>query len=134
MDHRRWTLRRFCVYFAFSSVLSACASTQSARPPSAVPPGAHDVTCKYVGLEDVSGPNDQNADSVTLMAAYRFGEPAPKKTKEPLSLRFQVQRSRVKELRDHLATRPEVICSPEGATNYAARVDPFEGVRGVPQP
>jgi hypothetical protein len=120
-----------CVYSA------ACSGTQSTRAPGAtaaeVPPGAHDLTCEYVGLESVQGASDANSDSVTLLAVFRFSESQLPPPKAPLSLKFQVERSRVNELRDGLSARPEVICRPHGQDAYAADVTPLPGVRGEPQ-
>ena len=119
-------------WLSASAILSGCATTRSNQAPPGGVHGAHEVSCKYVGLEDVSGPNDTNADYVTLMAAYSFGEPRPAKPEKPVSLKFQVTRSRVSEFRDYLASRPETICRPEGGS-YSAHVAPFAGARALPQ-
>lgn len=97
------------------------------------PRAARNLTCRYVGLEDVSSPNDQNADSVSLLATYRFREGDEAPPKAPLSLKFQVARSRVTELTQYLASKPEVICQPEADSNYAAHIEPFGDIRGEPQ-
>jgi len=118
------------VWFGFA----ACSTSTGAEAnPPKYPRGALDQTCKFVGLEAVEGPTDQNADSVSLRAVYRFAEPNVAPAKKPLSLKFQVERSRVDELRRYLDARPEVICSPEGTANYAARVAPFGNIRGEPE-
>jgi hypothetical protein len=116
-----------------SAACGASEATRSSAPQ--YPRGVLDRTCKFVGLESVEGPTDQNADAVTLLAVYRFGEPGVPAPKQPVSLKFQVNRSRVNDLRSHLEAHPEVICSPEAGThNYAARVAPFGDIRGQPQP
>jgi hypothetical protein len=112
--------------------LTACATSESAAR-AAQPSQLQDVACRYVGLEDVSGPSDQNADQVSLVATYRFGEGVSAPTKAPLPLKFQVSRSRVSELTAYLSASPEVICVPEGDSNYTAKVAPFGDVRGEPQ-
>jgi hypothetical protein len=105
--------------------LAACGATQSNGRPPEQPHGAYEATCKYVGLQDAPGFNDQNADSVALTAAYRFGEPAPKKkSAKPLELSFQNTRSRVTEQTQYLAARPEVICRPEGSGSHYASPEP----------
>jgi hypothetical protein len=115
-------------------MLSGCAAGATTRAGVPEDPrGARNLTCRYVGLEDVSSPSDQNADSVSLLATYRFREPDAAPPKAPLSLKFQVDRSRVTELTQYLASKPEVICQPEADSNYAAHVEPFGDIRGEPQ-
>lgn len=113
------------------AVLVSCAST----PPRPTEPTSrlNDLSCQFVGLEAVDGGSDTNADSVVLIAAYRFAGPGVAAPKAPLSLKFQVDRSRTSALRSHLSARPDVICSPDENSNYTARVEPFDGSRGIPQ-
>lgn len=118
--------------------VGACGGTQSSRVAGATaaevpPPGAHDLTCEYVGLESTQGMSDVNADTVSLLAVFRFSESDVPPPKQPLSLKFQVERSRVNELQDGLSARPQVICRPHGQDGYAPDVTPMPGVHGEPQ-
>jgi hypothetical protein len=113
--------------------LTACATSSESAARASKPSQLQDVACRYVGLEDVSGPSDQNSDQVSLVATYRFGEGVSAPAKPPLPLKFQVSRSRVSELTAYLSASPEVICVPEGDSNYTAKVAPFGDVRGEPQ-
>jgi hypothetical protein len=122
---RKWRSALLSLWLA-SAGLTACATASQVSPPvrSAEQPNkVQDVSCRYVGLQDVSTAHDQNADQVSLLATYRFGAGvAP--AKGPLALMFQVDRSRVSELGDYRAAQPEVFCSPEGSSHYAAKVTP----------
>jgi hypothetical protein len=114
--------------------LTACATATGSSAPerSADQPNKlQDVSCRYVGLQDVSTAHDQNSDQVSLLATYRFGEGA---TPGKVSYMFQVDRARVSELRDYLSARPEVFCSPEGSSHYAAMVTPVGVAHSQPQP
>jgi hypothetical protein len=42
-----------------------------------------------------------------------------------LSVKFQVERSRVNELRGHLESQPEVICSPDRDAHFRPKPKPF---------
>jgi hypothetical protein len=108
-----------------------CAGTHERGAP--YPNPLHDVACDFVGLEFERGPSDTDADYVSLLAVYRFSTSSLPSPKEPLSLRFQVARSRMDELQQHLSARPHVVCSPDHERNYSARVPPFEGVAGIPE-
>lgn len=123
-----------CLAGAGLLVASGCtAARPTGRVPAAsVPSGAHDLSCQFVGLEAAQGVNDANSDAVTLVAVYRLPDGASRPARAPLSLKFEVTRSRVDELRDHLASQREVICSPDQDANYRVRVEPFHGVTGVP--
>jgi hypothetical protein len=98
------------------------------------PTGTHDLTCEFVGLESVQGSNDENSDAVTLLAVYRFSSDRTESRGAPLSLKFELTRSRVDELRAHLTSPRQVVCSPDEQSNYSARVEPFDGEKAVPVP
>jgi hypothetical protein len=105
-------------------VLSACGA--AATPPQDVEyPRSNDVVCRYVGLESVETPQHEDTDSVTMLATYTFREKNVPPPAEPLSLKFQVDRSRVSELRSHLESQPEVICHPEPNARYKVQVKPL---------
>jgi hypothetical protein len=107
-------------------VCGACASgpAKSAQEDPQYP-RSNDVVCRYVGLESVETPQHEDTDSVTMLAVYRFREPNVPPPKEPLSLKFQVNRTRVNELRSHLESQPEVICNPEPNQHYHVQVKPL---------
>ncbi|HEY2736616.1 MAG TPA: hypothetical protein VGI70_21600 [Polyangiales bacterium] len=94
--------------------MSACATASQPRSTVATEPTnkLEEATCRYIGLEDVSGRHDDDVDAVSLRAVYRFGDSSA--GREPLSFKFQVDRARRQELRDYLTEQPEVICAPEG--------------------
>jgi hypothetical protein len=115
-------------------LLCAC-STAGPSPATdpTYPSGAHELTCEYVGLEAIQGPPDvpdQDADSVAMLATYRFSEPDTLPPKPPLSLKFQVSRDRVSELRDQLSARPQVLCRPHGENSYAPDATTLPGMQG----
>jgi hypothetical protein len=83
------------------------------------------IPCRFVALEAEQGPGDENSDAVTLFAVYRFSERDVAAPKQPLSLVFRVKRSRVRELQDHLASQPQVLCVPDADSGYRAQVAPF---------
>ena len=87
---------------------------------------ASETLCRYVGLESAETPQYSDRDSISLLAVYRFREPNLPAPKEPLTVKFQVNRSRVNELRSHLEAQPEVICTPDRDAHYQVRVKPFE--------
>ena len=127
---RKWRLAQISLLrvrlLLASAGLTACATASESSPPvrSAEQPNKlQDVSCRYVGLQDVSTAHDQNADQVSLLATYRFGAGVTP-AKGPLAFMFQVDRARVSELRDYRAAEPEVFCSPEGSSHYAAKVTP----------
>lgn len=109
--------------------LAACSAPGQPRAEHATREGGSPtypgVPCHFVGLEAEQGSSDQNSDAVTLFAVYRFSERDVPPPKQPLSLVFRVSRSRVGELRDHLAATPEVICVPDSDRRYRAEVAPF---------
>ena len=55
-------------------------------------------------------------------------EPAPE---QPVKLKFQVNRSRVAELQNHLESQPEVVCSPDNDRHYNPRVKPLPEPKSV---
>ena len=131
---RKWRSALLKLLLA-SAGLTACATASESRTParSAQQPNKlQDVSCRYVGLQDVSTTHDQNSDQASLLMTWRFGEGvAP--GKGPLAFMFQVDRSRVAELGDYRAAQPEVFCSPEGSSHYAAKVTPVGVVHSQPQ-
>ncbi|MET0386304.1 MAG: hypothetical protein ABW321_10120 [Polyangiales bacterium] len=106
-----------------AAMLHGCAHE---GPPPAYP--AHDVACHYIGLESVETPQysrQSDRDAVLLTAVYRFDEPNVPAPKEPVTVKFQVDRSRVQELRSHLESQPDVVCTPDRDAHYHAKVRPF---------
>ena len=110
---------------------TACSSSAANAPPPNTP--AYPGRCVYLGLEEVPGPGDQNSDSVSLVASYRFDEPSVPAHK-PLALGFRVERSRVHDLRAHLDQHPTVLCRPDVDAQTPSQdivdLPPFEGQRG----
>jgi len=82
--------------------------------------------CQYVGLESAETPQYSDRDNISLLAVYRFRESRVPAPKEPLTVKFQVNRSRLNELRSHLEAQPEVICTPDRDAHYHVQVKPFE--------
>ena len=111
--------------------VTACGSSASNAPPPNTP--TYPGRCVFLGLEEVQGPGDQNSDSVSLVASYRFDEPSVPAHK-PLALGFRVERSRVNDLRDHLDQHPTVLCRPDDDAQEPSQdvvdLPPFEGQRG----
>ena len=114
---------------AWACLVSACAAAPA--KPDKYP--ASEALCQYVGLESAETPQYSDRDNISLLAVYRFREPGVPAPKEPLTVKFQVNRSRVNELRSHLEAQPEVICTPENDTHYHVHVKPFE-VTPEPEP
>jgi hypothetical protein len=110
--------------------LTACGSTTANAPPPGRP--AYPGRCVYLGLEQVSGPGDQDSDSVSLIATYRFDDPRTPH-REPLSVGFRVERSRVSDLRAKLDQHPTVLCRPDATQATPSRdaldLPPIEGAR-----
>lgn len=130
--------RALCGLAACVCAAACGGAQQNTRVPGATaaevpPPGAHDYTCEYVGVDSVQGVSDVNSDKVSLIAVFRFSESDVPPPKQPLALKFQVERSRVNELRDELSARPQTICRPHGQDAYAADLTPLPGVHGEPQ-
>jgi len=115
-----------------AAVVAACA--EAPAKPDRYP--VSETLCQYVGLESIETPQhtpQSDRDSLSLLAVYRFREanvPAPK---EPLTVKFQVNRARVSELRSHLEAQPEVICTPDRDAHYHVRVKPFAQPQPDPQ-
>jgi hypothetical protein len=106
--------------------LSAACADAAHRPPDN-PASHNDVMCRYVGLESVESESEQKSerDNLSLLATYRFRESNVPPAKDPLTVKFQVERSRVNELRGHLESQPDVICNPDNDAHYRVRVKPF---------
>jgi hypothetical protein len=113
----------------------ACAGIGCAEAPARPEkyPGTSQTLCQYVGLESVETPQYSDRDSISLLAVYRFREKGTPPPKEPLTVKFQVNRSRVNELRSHLESQPEVLCTPDRDAHYHVQVKPFE-VTPAPEP
>lgn len=125
-------LKPFVLGLVFAAGCSA-ARTQQVPPDY---PRSQEVLCHYVGLEASTRPTGQDEDTVAMLAVYRFSEPNTPPPDEPLTLKFQVDRSRVDELREHLERQPEVICSPDANAHHTPRVKPFATSKAAkaPQP
>jgi hypothetical protein len=100
--------------------MTACAE---ATPRTEYP--RNEAVCQYVGLDSVETPQRSDIDSVSFVAQYRFREPHEPKTESPVGVKFQVNRSRVAELRSHLESQPEVVCAPDNDLHYQVRVKPL---------
>jgi hypothetical protein len=107
--------------------VAACARSDVATPKY---PSSDNVMCRYVRLESIETPRHADQDSVALVAVYRFSESKLPPPKLPLILGFQVNRSRVDELRSHLESHPEVICSPDRGAHYQVQVAPLQPLPG----
>jgi hypothetical protein len=111
-------------------LLAACSPSPQSSAPPAYPKSA-DPTCKYVGLEAESTPAHDTLDAVSLIAVFRLSESHLPPPKDPIELKFLVQRSRVDELRGRLEANPEVICRPDKDARY--RVEPSGFSEFAPQ-
>lgn len=118
---------------ALASAIAACAA-----PASPAPEYPHsEAICQYVGLESTETPQRVDTDSVSFLAVYRFREPHTESSEAPLSVKFQVNRSRVRELQSHLESQPEVVCTPDTDLHYHVRVKPLPepiGTEPAPAP
>jgi hypothetical protein len=103
--------------------LTACSTEtgeRSPRHPSNVGP-----LCSYVSLESSDAPVGDSLDTILLVAVYRLNEPGVPPTREPIELKFQVERSRMNELRGRLEAHPEVICRPDRDARYRVESTAF---------
>lgn len=117
LSHQRF----FGAVSALTLGVAACAA-----PASPAPEYPHsEAICQYVGLESTETPQRVDTDSVSFLAVYRFREPHTSSSENPLSVKFQVNRSRVQELRSHLESQPEVVCTPDTDLHYHVRVKPL---------
>jgi hypothetical protein len=105
-------------------IVTGCSAARTTQVPPEYP-RSEQVLCHYVGLQASTRPTEQNQDMVSMLAVYRFSEPSMPPPDEPLTLTFQVDRSRVDELREHLERQPDVICSPDANARHQPRVKPF---------
>jgi len=101
-------------------VAAACASGEAERPPAY--PRTGDSMCSFVGLDADYAPAHDNFDATSLVAVYRLREPHEPAPKQPIELKFVVQRSRVDELRGRLEAQPDVICRPDHDAHYHVEV------------
>lgn len=94
----------------------------------------YEGSCAFIGIEEMQGYTDENADAVFLVARYRWPDQETKPAEKPIELAFQVQRSRVNDLQAHLMQYPNVICRPRpgpaGVGDVELSVPPFEGQAG----
>jgi hypothetical protein len=102
---------------------AACAGPQTRSPEYP----RNETICQYVGLEAEEAPQQMDTDATSFVAVYRFREASVPAPKQPLTVKFRVNRSRVNELRSHLASQPEVICSPDADLHYQVKVKPLPG-------
>lgn len=101
-----------------ATLLASCGASRANEEPPAYSGNGASPLCSYVGLEMDSAPQHDNVDSVALVATYRLRESGTPPPREPIELKFQVQRSRVDELRGRLEAHPDVICRPDNASHY----------------
>jgi hypothetical protein len=128
LSHPKFLVGRGAVA-AIAWAVAACAA-----PASPAPEYPHsEAICQYVGLESTETPQRVDTDSVSFLAVYRFREPHTSSSETPLGVKFQVNRSRVQELRSHLESQPEVVCAPEADLHYHVRVKPLPEPTG-PEP
>jgi hypothetical protein len=67
-----------------------------------------------------------------LVAVYRLNERAAPPVREPIELKFRVERSRMNELRGRLEAHREVICRPVPDARYHVESTAFNDFS--PQP
>jgi hypothetical protein len=116
---------------AFFSLVVACA--EPGKPNPEYP--RSEAVCQYVGLESVESQQRADLDSLSFVATYRFRDSHTPATETPVGVKFQVNRSRVDELRSHLASQPEVVCAPDHDAHYQVRVKPLpEPASSIPGP
>lgn len=114
---------RFIVIPSILMALTACGAQTPQRSPSY--PANAGPLCSYIGLESSDEPAGDTFDSVMLVAVYRLNEPGIAPPREPIELKFQVQRSRMEELRGRLEAHPEVICRPDRDARYRVEATAF---------
>jgi hypothetical protein len=110
--------------------LAGCGA-ETAEPPPRYPSNA-DPLCSYIGLESSEAPAGDTLDAVMLVAAYRLNEPGVPPAREPIELKFQVQRSRIGELRGRLEAHPVVICRPDHDAHYRVESTAFNDFSPLP--
>jgi hypothetical protein len=106
-------------------IAGAACAREAERPPAY--PKTGDPVCSYVGLEASSAPAHDTLDATSLVAVYRLQEPHAPAPKQPIELKFLVQRSREDELRGLLEAQPEVICRPDHDAHYHVEVSGLDG-------
>jgi len=115
----------------FLPLLVACA--EPGKPNPEYP--RSEAVCQYVGLDSVESQQRADMDSLSFVATYRFRDSHTPATETPVGVKFQVNRSRVDELRSHLASQPEVVCAPDHDAHYQVRVKPLpEPGSSIPGP
>jgi hypothetical protein len=110
--------------------LAGCGA-QAAESTPRYPSNAQPL-CSYLGLESSNAPAGDTLDSVMLVAAYRLNAPGAPPAREPIELKFQVQRSRISELRGRLEAHPEVICRPDRDARYRVESSAFNDFAPLP--
>jgi hypothetical protein len=110
--------------------LAACGTETAEHSPRY--PSNTDPLCSYIGLESSGAPAGDTLDAVMLVAVYRLNEPDVPPAREPIELKFLVQRSRMDELRGRLEAHPEVICRPDRDAHYRVEATAFSDFS--PQP
>ena len=80
-------------------------------------------------------PQQQDADTLSLSAVYRFPEPATPPPKEPLAFTSQVNRSRRDEPENQFERTPQQLCPPDTHAHSHAgeKVTPFSATPVVEQ-
>lgn len=124
LSHQTFLVGRVAVLMSAAAGCAAPAAPAPEYPHS-------EAICQYVGLESTETPQRVDTDSVSFLAVYRFREPHTQSSEPPLSVKFQVNRSRVQELRSHLESQPEVVCTPEADLHYHVRVKPLPEPTGT---
>ncbi|HEX7478477.1 MAG TPA: hypothetical protein VF331_11765 [Polyangiales bacterium] len=129
---RAW---RTSVLAAMSTLLGAGCGAELSAAPQAAAPTRYEGSCAFVGIEDAPGPTDQNSDSVSLVAAYSFGERTVPAPGGPVALDFLVEHSRVDDPSSHLQQQPIELCRPgrntaEPQATHGSDAAAFGGQRG----
>lgn len=115
------------------SLIFACAEPRKPNPEYP----RSEAMCQYIGLESLESQQRSDMDSLSFVATYRFRDPHAPAAERPVGVKFQVNRSRVQELRSHLESQPEVVCAPDHDAHYHVRVKPLPepgGTTPEPQP
>ena len=122
---------RAAIVTTVCTLLCACAAPGG--PATQYP--RSEAVCQYVGLESIETPQRSDMDSLSFVATYRFRDQHTPASETPVGVKFQVNRSRVAELRSHLESQPEVVCTPDHDSHYHVRVKPLpEPGSAIPEP
>lgn len=118
------------ISLAFALIAGCSAGPVTQKPPDY--PKSQEAFCNYLGIEASSMPTQQNADTLSLLAVYRFPDPATPPPKEPLAFTSEVNRSRRAETGNQFERAPQLLCPPEHSHAHAP-VTPFSATPVVEQ-